>query len=525
MRTVKNTTVGDSAVDLLLQQYKGKAGIEALVRSLVAPADGTVLQELEVAFDEIVSKNVLATAIGDQLKLWARVVGCKDSYTSDELFRTAIYLQIAINVSQGDPERLIDISQRISHASFVHYIQKQPAVALLYNHMLTAWSQLSRVQKAATGGVRVVETGCPSGDPFVLGAEYDAAGVAHGAELSYGHGFSEESPAVSALMLAVSYASQKLYSKTVGGSWAEFSPQPDWGTTFGAIFVAGLPGGGIITLKSSNIGDPISYSHWSPATGLWTYHAAPAVASGSRAYWDAQSDIFVMVAYLNRVDLWDGTVWSQIGTVVPTNCTRGFIAFAADDVWAAHDNHLYHWDGANWTDLYATVQTAIGVTIGTLTNICRVGSEIYACSYDGGSGNGRSFKRSGAGVWSDIGNVAAVPQQIWGSDSTHLWILASSTGGALFEFWMSTGGAWVKEHTAAEAYSTPGDGRRIFGLNDGSEVWVLSNTAGEGYRRSAGTWTKQTAQWGSVLARGLGAIPARSRTTTGGGDFTEVYSQ
>ena len=191
MSLERNAAVSTSALDLLFEQFKGKANFSGLVAALVAAGGSAAVQELEDVAAEIISKNVLATATGEQLARYARIVGCPGGYTSDGDLRTAIYLQIAINVSQGDPERLTDITQRIDGAAFVQFVRKGYATVNLYSHQILRWGQLARVQKAATGGVRVVHTGSPSADVFVFGADRDAAGVEHGAELDYGIGFDE----------------------------------------------------------------------------------------------------------------------------------------------------------------------------------------------------------------------------------------------------------------------------------------------------------------------------------------------
>ena len=160
MSVTRNAAVGDQAVDFLLEQFKGKVNFEGLVRCLVSPASAVAgIQELENVAEDVITKNLLATATGAQLENWRKIVGAPPGASGDDAKRRGIYLQIAINTSLGEPERLIAITKQLSGAEFVHHIHKQPGCVLLYCHGLTMWGDLPRVFHAATGGVRVVITG------------------------------------------------------------------------------------------------------------------------------------------------------------------------------------------------------------------------------------------------------------------------------------------------------------------------------------------------------------------------------
>lgn len=182
----KNSDVSATAWELVPGQYIDAAIFKAFVDALTSQ-----VQPLEDAAWELLTLRFLAVAEGAQLDVIGEHVGLTRQGLGDEWYRTWLYIQIAINSSQGDAERLIDLTLRISRAQFVHYLCKFPAVALLYSHVACDVSKLSLVQRAAPAGVRVVQVASTDANVFVLGGDYDAAGALAGGELSYGAGFGE----------------------------------------------------------------------------------------------------------------------------------------------------------------------------------------------------------------------------------------------------------------------------------------------------------------------------------------------
>ncbi len=190
---IHETDLKTNAVELLPGQFDPSTNLKTVIQILVG--ETTNIQEIENTLWTMLTSDWLSNATKAQLDEIGKIVGAwPRTYVNDEDYRQEIYLQIAINTSQGDPERLISITNRITGAEFTHYICHNPGVALLYAHELTSWIRYYKVQGAALGGVRVVTTGSPSDSPFVFGYDLDASGNPYGTELSYGLGFGELIP-------------------------------------------------------------------------------------------------------------------------------------------------------------------------------------------------------------------------------------------------------------------------------------------------------------------------------------------
>jgi len=181
-----------NAIALLPSQFEISENLQALITALVG-GDGAGLQETEDALWALLTSRALSVATGQLLEDIGQHLGLPRTYIADESYRADLYMQVAINSSIGQTERLIDICRRITSAEFIEYTQRQPATALLYSHRPGRISLLHKVQQAATGGVKVVATGSVDPDPFVFGVDRDAAGDGHGEELDYGDGWGEVS--------------------------------------------------------------------------------------------------------------------------------------------------------------------------------------------------------------------------------------------------------------------------------------------------------------------------------------------
>lgn len=149
------------------------------------------IQELENVFTQLLLERWIDSAYGEQLDKLGVIVGESRLSDNDEEYRAAIKLRVIINVSEGEPERLITVLQAITKATLVHYLEKYPARACLYAHEILQFPYISRVQQTAPAGVHVTITASHSDDPFVFGVDRDASGAGHGSELSFGSGFGE----------------------------------------------------------------------------------------------------------------------------------------------------------------------------------------------------------------------------------------------------------------------------------------------------------------------------------------------
>jgi len=177
------------ALSLLPGQFQDSTDLRALVTALVGESHG--VQEVEDALFDLYQFRWLWIAEGEQLDGLGDILGLPRNATDDEEYRGNLYLRVVINVSEGEPERLIEAAEMATAASEVHLIEKPSATAVLYVHELTRWELVSWVGDASAGGVLTAVVGSESDTPFVFGVDRDASGTAAGAELDYGDGWGE----------------------------------------------------------------------------------------------------------------------------------------------------------------------------------------------------------------------------------------------------------------------------------------------------------------------------------------------
>lgn len=156
----------DAAVDRLVQQYKEKPKLEALLRSYTDQ-----VQDLETAFCEVFTDRALDVAIGNQLDLFGTIVNRSRDGFNDEFYRILLRVQIGINTSQGVPEDIISTLKLLLSAGLVHYQNAGNGNILLAADVLTLPASVQFVydnmQKVVMAGVRITQIICFDPDePF-----------------------------------------------------------------------------------------------------------------------------------------------------------------------------------------------------------------------------------------------------------------------------------------------------------------------------------------------------------------------
>lgn len=177
------------ALGLLPGQFENSTQLRALVTALVGESHG--VQELENVIWDLHSLRWLWIATGQQLDGLGDVLGWPRDSDDDDEYRESLYLAILINISEGEPERVIEATETITRATEVHLIEKPEATVVAYAHALTRWDLVHLVGRVSPGGVQTVVVGSEDTTPFVFGVDRDASGTAAGAELSYGDGWGE----------------------------------------------------------------------------------------------------------------------------------------------------------------------------------------------------------------------------------------------------------------------------------------------------------------------------------------------
>lgn len=92
------------AVSRFIDQFKDKAKLAALLASYAEQ-----IQDIEDAAFEVMLERSLDNAVGIQLQILAKIVGAPITTSVDDELRIIIRTQIAINLSDGTPEDLINI--------------------------------------------------------------------------------------------------------------------------------------------------------------------------------------------------------------------------------------------------------------------------------------------------------------------------------------------------------------------------------------------------------------------------------
>lgn len=153
------TTHVVDAKNRLLQQYKGKASIEALVE-----ANAEQVQVLESVFKDLNDNRSIETAVGVQLDLLGDILGIDRNGLSDDDYRARLKIKIVQNISNGEPERLITVYRFLVGASQIQYQEHYPAgLAMMADADITPGQETliyREIQNISPAGVRVDYIGC-----------------------------------------------------------------------------------------------------------------------------------------------------------------------------------------------------------------------------------------------------------------------------------------------------------------------------------------------------------------------------
>lgn len=137
------------------EQWRNKPNLESVIKSLT-----TGTQDLEDTFFDLCEKRLdLNQAEGEQLDQFGTIVGQERMNFDDDFYRILLLARIGINVSNGDPERIIDTLKLLTSANFVHYMNLNGAeIAVGSDGIINPLSVeflISNLQRVVAGGVRV----------------------------------------------------------------------------------------------------------------------------------------------------------------------------------------------------------------------------------------------------------------------------------------------------------------------------------------------------------------------------------
>lgn len=144
------------ALARLITQYRGKPNIIGLITAFV--------QQLQIIENSLSDMNILRyinDAVGQQLDNIGKIVGLpRPPGLSDSAYRLELLGQIKINISQGQPEQIIQVFLLFTMADQVRLFEEYPAEVLVessYNppDQDTLNSILRILGQTAPAGVRI----------------------------------------------------------------------------------------------------------------------------------------------------------------------------------------------------------------------------------------------------------------------------------------------------------------------------------------------------------------------------------
>lgn len=163
--TLVNKNIIEEGVNRLLHQFKNKPKIVTFLSSVLGQ-----IQESEDSKFELLNNRSIYTAFGDTLDLCGKIIGEERLGKSDEEYRATILQKIAINTSNGTPNKLLQILQLLTGAENVRMWEHYPANVIFYadnpiGDIELVRQTLQTAAPAAVGNVGVIHD--PTGRGFV----------------------------------------------------------------------------------------------------------------------------------------------------------------------------------------------------------------------------------------------------------------------------------------------------------------------------------------------------------------------
>lgn len=143
------------ALERLLEQYKHKPNIAAVLTIYAQQ-----IQDLEDLMQPLFTERALANASGIQLDYVGSIVGQAREGLSDPEYRIQILVKIGKNLSEGEPERVIDIFKLLTQSEYVHLMNLNDAsIALMTLNDFTSQDEVDELfrsmQEVVAAGVRI----------------------------------------------------------------------------------------------------------------------------------------------------------------------------------------------------------------------------------------------------------------------------------------------------------------------------------------------------------------------------------
>lgn len=123
---VNDINMVPEAQALTLSQFQDSPLFLGMIRAMITP-----LQDIQDTLYAILTQTYVSNAVGVALDSVGLYVGIMRNGFTDAVFRLFIYVQIAINNSDGTPNEIIEIMELITGATNVLYSPYYPAALSL----------------------------------------------------------------------------------------------------------------------------------------------------------------------------------------------------------------------------------------------------------------------------------------------------------------------------------------------------------------------------------------------------------
>lgn len=174
------------ALGRLIEQFKTSDNFKEMITAFVDQ-----IQDIEDAAYDVYTLRYIETAEGVQLDELGLIVGESRLGKTDEEYRAALLFRVFINMSNGEPERMITAFRTFTEADKIKFYELYPAAVHLISDGSTVPDNLiSALENVAPAGVEVTAA-ITYGVDFPLSVARDDGGVP-----IIGLGFSELGSAV-----------------------------------------------------------------------------------------------------------------------------------------------------------------------------------------------------------------------------------------------------------------------------------------------------------------------------------------
>ncbi|MCK4521366.1 MAG: hypothetical protein KAU20_02245 [Nanoarchaeota archaeon] len=167
----------DRVRGLLIEQLEKKKRVNDYLQTNI-----DIWQEIEKVAHDVYILRGISNAGGYTLDIIGEIVGLERKGLDDDEYRAAIYFQIFINLSNGEPETLIAALQFSTNAELIRYLEIYPAEVFIHTDgdiiPVDTAASMQLIAPAAVK-VHVAYTGDHEERPFCTG---DDDGFPHPAE-------------------------------------------------------------------------------------------------------------------------------------------------------------------------------------------------------------------------------------------------------------------------------------------------------------------------------------------------------